>query len=71
VFFALLGPDLEAQIAFVCSDMWKPYLRVIREHCAQALHILDRLHIVAKMTTAVDEVRAAESRRMVRDGYEC
>jgi len=69
-FFTLLGPDLAAQIAFVCSDMWKPYLRVIREHCAQALHILDRFHIVAKMNKAVDEVRAAETRRMVREGYE-
>ena len=69
-FFTLLGPDLAAQIGFVCSDMWKPYLRVIREHCAQALHILDRFHIVAKMNKAVDEVRAAETRRMVREGYE-
>jgi transposase len=69
-FFALLGPDLAAQIAFVCSDMWKPYLRVIREHCAQALHILDRFHIVAKMNEALDDVRAAEARKMAQEGYE-
>ena len=47
-FFAMIGHELSAQIEFVCSDMWKPYLRVIREQCAQAVHILDRFHIVAK-----------------------
>ena len=27
----------------------EPYLKVIREKCSEALHILDRFHIVAKM----------------------
>jgi len=36
-------------------------LDVIRQKCSQALHILDRFHIVAKMNKALDEVRAAES----------
>jgi len=68
-FFAMIGPELSAQIEFVCSDMWKPYLRVIREKCSQALHILDRFHIVAKMNDALDEVRAAEARRMAAAGH--
>jgi hypothetical protein len=37
--------------------------------CSQALHILDRFHIVAKMNKALDDVRAAESPKMARDGY--
>ena len=41
--------------------MWQPYLKVIREKCSEALHILDRFHIVAKMNKALDEVRAEES----------
>jgi hypothetical protein len=57
-FFDLIGAALAGQIEFVCSDMWQPYLRVIRERCSQALHILDRFHIVAKMNTALDQVRA-------------
>jgi transposase len=69
-FFAMIGEDLTAKIEFVCSDMWKPYLRVIREKCSQALHILDRFHIVAKMNEALDDVRAAESRRMAQEGHE-
>jgi transposase len=48
-FFTLIGDQLAAQIEFVCSDMWQPYLDVIRQRCSQALHILDRFHIVAKM----------------------
>jgi transposase len=69
-FFTLIGEPLAAQIQFVCSDMWKPYLEVIRKNCSQALHILDRFHIVAKMNTALDEIRADESRQLARDGYE-
>jgi len=29
--------------------MWQPYLDVIRQKCSQALHILHRFHVVAKM----------------------
>ena len=69
-FFTLIGKTLASQIEFVCSDMWQPYLRVIREKCPQALNILDRFHIVAKMNEALDDVRAAEYRRMAQAGFE-
>jgi hypothetical protein len=45
-----------SKIVFVCSDMWEPYLKVIREKCSEALHILHGFHIVAKMNKALDEV---------------
>jgi transposase len=67
-FFATIGEEVASKIVFVCSDMWEPYLKVIREKCSEALHILDRFHIVAKMNKALDEVRAEESRRMHREG---
>jgi len=69
-FFTLIGTELASRIEFVCSDMWQPYLDVIREKCSQALNILDRFHIVAKMNAALDEVRAGESRRMAQAGFE-
>jgi transposase len=69
-FFNVIGDPLAAQIEFVCSDMWKPCLDAIREKCSQALHILDRFHIVAKMNKALDEVRAAETREMAWEGHE-
>jgi len=69
-FFTVIGDQLASQIEYVCSDMWKPYLDVIREKCSQALHILDRFHIVAKMNKALDEVRAGESRKLAQEGHE-
>ena len=48
--------------------MWKPYLDVIAEKCVNALNILDRFHVMAKMSKAIDEVRAAETKRLARDG---
>jgi len=69
-FFTMIGKPLSEGIEFVCSDMWKPYLRVIRENCPNALNILDRFHIVAKMNDALSDVRAAEARRLAKDGYE-
>ena len=68
-FFTVIGDEIASKIVFVCSDMWEPYLKVIREKCSEALHILDRFHIVAKMNKALDEVRAGESRRMAREGW--
>src|SRR6202050_3601683 len=68
-FFKVIGDEIASNIVFVCSDMWEPYLKVIREKCSEALHILDRFHIVAKMNKALDEIRAGESRRMLREGY--
>jgi len=67
-FFQVIGDELASKIAFVCSDMWEPYLKVIREKCSEALHILDRFHIVANMNKALDQVRASQSRRMALEG---
>jgi len=69
-FFTLIGKELSERIEFVCSDMWKPYLDLIKQHCTHALNILDRFHVVAKMNLALDDVRAVEARRMAQEGYE-
>lgn len=66
----MIGQDLAQGIEFVCSDMWKPYLDLIARHCTGALNILDRFHFVAKLNLALDQIRAAEARRMAREGYE-
>jgi transposase len=67
-FLTTMGEEIVSKIAFIWSDMREPYLKVIREKCSEALHILDRFHIVAKMNKALDEVRAKEARRMKREG---
>ena len=69
-FFRMMGKPRTAAIEFVCSDMWQPYLKVIRKKVPQAIHILDRFHIVARLNQAVDEVRRAEVKELARDGYD-
>jgi len=69
-FFRMLGRTRSAALRFVCSDMWQPYLKVIAKKASQAVHVLGRFHIMAKMNKAIDEVRAGEARRLKADGYE-
>jgi len=69
-FFQFFGDERSRELKYICSDMWKPYIKVIKKKAGQALHILDRFHIVAKLNKAIDEVRASEHRQMQKDGYE-
>ena len=59
-FFRFLGKDRSQALRFVCSDMWQAYLKVIAKKAPQAIHILDRFHIMQKLSRAIDLVRAAE-----------
>jgi len=72
-FFCMLkraGIDYAKTIQFVCSDMWKAYLKVIAKKLPEALHILDRFHIVANLSKALDQVRAEEARKLSRQGWD-
>ena len=69
-FFRFLGKQRSAKLQFVCSDMWQAYLKVIAKKVPHALHVLDRFHVMQKMSKAIDKVRAAEARQMKEDGYE-
>lgn len=69
-FFCWLGEEHSRALRFVCSDMWKPYLKVIAKKAGQALHVLDRFHIMAHMSKAIDQVRAKEARELKAWGYE-
>jgi transposase len=69
-FFEMLGAAGVAGLRFICSDMWQPYLKVIAAKASQAIHVLDRFHIMANLNKAIDQVRAEEARRLKADGYE-
>lgn len=69
-FFRFLGKERCAKVQFVCSDMWQAYLKVIAKKVPQAIHILDRFHVMQKMSKAIDKVRAAEVKQLKADGYE-
>jgi len=63
-FFDMLGPERSHQIAFVASDMWKAFLHVVRTRCSQAVHVLDRFHVIQLLSKAIDETRRAEVRAL-------
>ena len=69
-FFRFLGKDRSKGLSYICSDMWKPYLKVIKKKASQAIHVLDRFHVVSNINKAIDQVRAEEYRKMNNDGYE-
>jgi len=60
----------QQQVKFICSDMWKPYLKVIKKIFPQALNILDCFHIVKMLNKSIDEVRREEVKRLKENGYE-
>ena len=59
-----LGSKVVEGIGFVCSDMWQPYINVIKARVGHALHVLDRFHIVSHLNKAVDKVRRGECARL-------
>ena len=63
----MLGVARSAALRFVCSDMWKPYLKVVVERAGQAVHVLDRFHIMSHFSKAIDEVRAVEARKLAAE----
>jgi len=69
-FFRWLGPERSAGLKYICSDMWRPYLKVIAKKAGKAVHVLDRFHIMAHFGKALDEVRAGEARTLKAKGHE-
>jgi transposase len=67
-FFLWFGQARCCALRVVCSDMWKPYLKVIRRHAGQALNVLDKFHIVAHLHKAVDETRRRDAAELRRKG---
>jgi transposase len=66
----LLGETFCSGLRFVCSDLWQPYLKVLAEQAGDAIHVLDRFHIMKQLGKAIDDIRAAEAKRLRHDGYE-
>ncbi len=69
-FFNWLGKRRSAELRFICSDLWKPYLKVIVKKAGHALHVLDRFHICSHLSKALDEVRADEARKLKAQGHQ-
>jgi transposase len=66
--FKSFGTEWCAQIQYVCSDMWRAYLKAARKWLPNAMHILDRFHIEKLLNEAVDKVRRAEASELADKG---
>jgi len=67
-FFTWFGKRRSKALRVVCSDMWKPYLKMIHQYAGQALNVLDKFHIVAHLNKAVDETRRRDAADLRRQG---
>jgi transposase len=70
VFYAELGVEGCERLESVAMDMWAPYISSTREHVPDADQriVFDKFHIAQHLGRAVDEVRRAENRELVREG---
>jgi transposase len=70
VFYAELGVEGCERLELVAMDMWAPYISSTREHVPDADQriVFDKFHIAQHLGRAVDEVRRAENRELVREG---
>jgi transposase len=67
-FFDTLGEERTRAIQFIASDMWKAFLGVARARCGDALHVLDRFHVMQLLGKAIDLVRREEVRTLRASG---
>jgi transposase len=67
-FFSAMGKQVISKISVRLFGYVGAILKLIRHHCSEALHILDRFHIVANMNKAPDQIRAEETGRLKREG---
>ena len=67
-FFRLFGEKRTEALSYICSDMWSAFLSEVAASAPEALHILDRFHIVQLFNKAINKVRADEARQLKAKG---
>jgi len=69
-FFVEFGNERTSLLKIICTDMWKPYLKVIKKKAPDSMNILDRFHIRKHLNEALDSVRKEEQSWLNAKGYE-
>jgi len=69
-FFEQMGPDWCGGLKHICTDMWKAYLKAIKKYAPEAVHILDRFHVMKLLGDAVDKIRRREARELNEHGLD-
>jgi len=73
-FWGWLGDERARNLQYICSDLWRPYLKVIAYKASKegmkVVHLLDRFHIAKNMNMAIDKVRATEAKELAAKGID-
>lgn len=56
-FFRKIGPERCALIEAVATDEHDDYLRSVEEYCPNAIHVLDRFHLMRHFEEAINDTR--------------
>jgi transposase len=64
VFFKDMGPRRYKSINLAVMDMWKPFKNSISSHVPEADIVYDKFHVIKHLSTALDNVRRAEYKRV-------
>lgn len=59
-----LGTEALSAVRYVCSDMWRAYLKVLPKFLPNAVHMIDRFHVTQLLNQAVDKVRRVDMAAM-------
>jgi len=60
--------DFCESIHFICSDMWKAFIKVSKQRLPNCLHVLDRFHIKKMLSDAIDKTRKEETKKLKSQG---
>ena len=67
-FFLSMSEKQRKQVRAVAMDMWKPYIKAVKEYCPDADIVFDKYHIIASYhREVIDEIRRSELRKMSKD----
>lgn len=64
LFFAMLGKEKSACIELAAMDMWRPFRNSLAKNAPNARVVFDKFHIMGHLSSALDEVRRSEFRRL-------
>jgi transposase len=69
-FYRGLTPEQLESIEAIAMDMWRPYVRATREHVTgwESKVCFDRFHVAKYLGNAVNDVRKAEHKELLRKG---
>jgi len=63
-----LTAEQREQVTAVALDMWKAFANAVEEVLPQACIVHDRFHISQHLNQAVDQVRRAENKQLIKEG---